>query len=288
MTNDRADTEANGTDCSTSDAAGAARRRPAMVQATDRIKGQGTRPTRYYLVDAIRGAAIVSMVAFHLCYDIFIVYGRDPQWYGVPAVRVWQQTICWTFIAVSGFVWVWGKRSGNVRRGLMLNGFGLVISLVTVTIMPSEAVWFGILNFIGCAILLMIPMEPLLARIPAAAGLAGSFLLFLACRDIPSGRLGIPGLAQVPVPQALYDIAVLTPLGFPAESFHSSDYFPILPWMLLYVCGYFLHRVFMRHASWQRAARHRVPGLTALGTKAIWIYLIHQPVCILICELLLR
>lgn len=30
---------------------------------------------RYYLLDSLRGISTVSMVAFHLCYDIFMMYG---------------------------------------------------------------------------------------------------------------------------------------------------------------------------------------------------------------------
>ena len=53
---------------------------------------------RYYLVDGIRGVAIVNMAVFHFLYDVFIVYGKNPFWYGLPAIHVWQQMICQTFI----------------------------------------------------------------------------------------------------------------------------------------------------------------------------------------------
>lgn len=32
---------------------------------------------RYYLLDSLRGISTVSMVAFHLCYDIFMMYGLN-------------------------------------------------------------------------------------------------------------------------------------------------------------------------------------------------------------------
>ena len=88
-----------------------------------------TREGRYDLIDTIRGIAIISMMIFHFCYDVFMVYGQDPSWYSRPAVHIWQQSICWTFILVSGFVWSWG-RSGNLKRGIMLNVWGLVLSLI--------------------------------------------------------------------------------------------------------------------------------------------------------------
>ena len=241
-----------------------------------------TREGRYDLIDTVRGIAIISMVIFHFCYDVFMVYGRDPSWYGTPVVHVWQQSICWTFILVSGFVWQWG-RSGNVRRGIMLNVWGLVISGVTVLAMPAEAVWFGILNCIGCAVLLMIPMEPVLRRIPAAIGLVAAFALFVVFKDVQLGYLGVPGVFRLELHDWLYDCRVLTPFGFPFPGFRSSDYFPILPWLFLYIGGYFLNRIVMAIRPLQSVARHGLAPLSTVGRYSIWIYLIHQPVCMLIC-----
>ena len=83
---------------------------------------------RYCLVDGIRGVAIVNMAVFHFLYDVFIVYGKNPLWYGLPAIHIWQQMICQTFIFISGFVWQWGME-GNLRRGLSFNLYGFIISL---------------------------------------------------------------------------------------------------------------------------------------------------------------
>lgn len=243
-----------------------------------------TREGRYDLIDTIRGIAIISMVIFHFCYDVFMVYGRDPSWYSRPAVHIWQQSICWTFILVSGFVWSWG-RSGNLKRGIMLNVWGLVISGVTVLAMPAEAVWFGILNCIGCAVLLMIPMEPVLRRIPAAIGLVATFALFVVFKDVQLGYLGVPGVLRLELPDWLYDCRVLTPFGFPFPGFRSNDYFPILPWLFLYICGYFLNRIVMAIRPLQSVARHGLAPLSTVGRYSIWIYLVHQPVCMLICML---
>lgn len=240
---------------------------------------------RYALVDTIRGLAIVNMVVFHFLYDVFMVYAVDTSWYSTPSVHIWQQAICWTFILVSGFVWQWGRR-GNLKRGVMLNVFGLVISGVTCLVMPDEAVWFGILNFIGCAVLLMIPLEPLLRRVPAAIGLVAAFALFAVFRHVQSGYLGVDGLFRVDVPDWLYDCRVLTPFGFPFPGFSSSDYFPMLPWLFLYICGYFLNRILTHFELPKKAMRHGIAPLSAIGRWSIWIYLIHQPVCMLICTLI--
>lgn len=131
---------------------------------------------RYFLVDAVRGAAIVNMVIFHFLYDVFIVYGKDPHWYGLKGIHIWQQAICQTFIFISGFVWVWGME-GNLRRGLRFHLFGCMISLVTLFAVPSQAIWFGILNFMGSAVLLMFPLHRALEGVSCFRG----FILCLFC-----------------------------------------------------------------------------------------------------------
>ncbi len=240
---------------------------------------------RYHLVDGIRGIAIINMVIFHFLYDVYIVYEKSPTWYSLPVIHIWQQMICWTFIFISGFVWTWGKRK-NLKRGIIFNLLGLLISLITLAIVPAQTIWFGILNFMGCAILLMLPLERLLKKIPAACGMVICFLLFLFCRQIQFGQVGLPGLLQIQVPKLLYSIKILTPLGFPHEGFHSSDYFPIIPWIFLYVCGFFFNQIFMKHTIWQKWARRKLPCLSVLGSKTIWIYLLHQPFSMLVCLLL--
>lgn len=241
-----------------------------------------TRSERYDLIDTIRGIAIVSMVIFHFCYDMFMIYGRDLSWYGQPIVHIWQQSICWTFIVVSGFAWSWGSQ-GNLKRGIILNIWGLIITGVTVLVMPADAVWFGILNCIGCAVLLMIPLAPLLRRIPAIIGALLALMLFLVCKNVQLGYLGFGGVLYAVLPRWLYECRVLTPFGFPFPGFRSSDYFPILPWLFLYICGYFLNRVMMSSHSLQSAAHHGVAPLSAIGRYSIWIYLAHQPICMLVC-----
>ena len=154
---------------------------------------------RYYLVDGIRGVAIVNMVVFHFLYDVFIVYGKDPFWYGLPAIHVWQQMICQTFIFISGFVWQWGME-GNLRRGLRFNLYGFIISLVTLIVIPSETIWFGILNFMGCAVLLMFPLQKLVKKVSPAWGFGICFVLFILSLSLYNKFKGTPTGSPSPCP----------------------------------------------------------------------------------------
>lgn len=241
---------------------------------------------RCHLIDALRGLALLSMLVFHFLYDVNVVFGREPGWYLRPGVRLWQQSICWSFILIAGLSFHWGRRH-HLRRGLLLNAWGLVITAVTLIAVPQEAVWFGILNFMGCAVLLTVPAERLLRRVPPGGGLALCFGLFLLFCRVNTGFLGL-GPLSLRLPAALYRCRALAPLGLPDPGFRSSDYFPLLPWYFLFLCGWFLGRMLEAREDWLRLARVRVPLLSALGRKTIRVYLLHQPLLMGLCMLLFR
>ncbi len=239
-----------------------------------------------YLIDALRGAAVVSMVIFHFCYDLFVLLGREPTWYERRPVFLWQQSICWSFILISGYVWRWGKRH-SLRRGLILNLCGAFITLVTRLTFPEEAVWFGVLTFLGCAVLLLIPLDGLLDRLNPAVGLAGSALLFALLRHLADGWIGL-GTLRLQLPDALYALRLLTPLGLPFPGFRSGDYYPLLPWFCLYLCGYFLQPLLRGSSRWRELAAVKLGALGWIGRRSLWIYLLHQPLCLGLAWLLSR
>ena len=61
--------------------------------------------TRSARLDAIRGWALVSMIAYHASWDLVYLFGLDWPWYHSFGAHVWQQSICWTFLLLSGFCW---------------------------------------------------------------------------------------------------------------------------------------------------------------------------------------
>ena len=149
---------------------------------------------RFFVIDASRGFALVNMVLFHYLYDGFMVFGKDSNWIYLPIVFFWQQSICWTFILISGFVWSWGHRKA-LKRGVILNLWGVVITLVTIVFLPEETIWFGILNCMGCSILLLLLLEKPLSKIPASFGMLLFFFLFQISYRVPDGYIKIVGFS---------------------------------------------------------------------------------------------
>lgn len=59
--------------------------------------------TRYYALDDIRGITLISMIFYHAMWDIVFILGKDIKWYNEAPGYIWQQSIGWTFILLSGF-----------------------------------------------------------------------------------------------------------------------------------------------------------------------------------------
>lgn len=230
------------------------------------------RRNRLDLLDGLRGLALCNMIVYHLLYDLVYLFGVSIPWYTGYGAYLWQQGICWSFILISGISFRLGKKPQ--QRGLLVFGCALILTAVTYFIMPDQLVVFGILHFLGLAMLLTAWMHPLLKKIPSGFGLIGAGALFLFTKGIFQGFLGIGDWALVSLPRAFYQQNFLFWLGFPSTAFSSSDYFPLLPWIFLFWAGYYLWDI-LEGASFLRV---RIPLLSTVGRYSLWIYMAHQPI----------
>lgn len=232
---------------------------------------------RLHFLDALRGFTLINMIAFHGLWNLVYLFGIRADWYTGTPGYLWQQWICWTFITLSGFCWSFSRN--HLKRGAMVFGGGLVVTAATCIAMPESRIVFGVLTCIGSCMLLMIPGEKLLKKVPAALGLAVSFGLFLLLRNVSSGSLGFEGWVLCQLPGSLYRNLLTAYLGFPHPGFFSTDYFPLIPWLFLFVTGYFLFRVLdERNLNRKLFARGQLPVLNWLGRHSLIVYLLHQPV----------
>ena len=241
---------------------------------------------RLHLLDALRGLTLISMILYHGMWNLVHLYGIDGAWYTGPMGYLWQQSICWTFILLAGFCWQLSRN--HWKRGLMIFLGGIVVSLATHIFMPASRITFGILTFTGSAVLLMIPAEKLLKRIPPLAGLAVSAALFAVLRNVPRGTLGFEGLVLGILPRQWYRNYFTAWFGLPHPGFYSSDYFPLIPWLFLFISGYFLFR-FLQDRGWNEKlfAKGNFPVLNFLGRNSLIVYLLHQPIIYGLMELFL-
>ncbi len=239
---------------------------------------------RYRFLDLLRGLNLISMITYHALYNLNYLYGHPMKWYRSAPGYIWQQAICWTFIFLSGFCLDLGRteRKHQIQRGLLLSACGLIITLVTVIVMPSSVIIMGVLSFFGLAVLVTAFLKPLLLKIPPAAGLCFSLLLFFLTREINTGWLGFETLRLFELPRFLYQGNLMMILGFPHENFFSTDYFSLFPWIFLFWSGMY---------TWKLLHNHNllpVPFLQTCGFRPLeWIgrhtlpiYMLHQPALI--------
>ena len=253
-------------------------------------------------LDILRGVTLVSMIVYHGCWDLVYLLGFDWDWYKGTGAWLWQQSICWTFILLSGYCWSMGRH--HLKRGLMTFGAGLLVSLVTIVAMPSSMILCGVLTLLGSAALFMILLDPVLRRVDWRVGLALSFLLFFVFRSVNQGWLGlslggkIGGIALVELPKSLYQMGLIGAwIGFMPRGFFSTDYFSMLPWFFLFCAGYFLRKKTEAQATGRPAASQSeavatgVQGILRkvlqwMGRHSLLVYLIHQPALYGLCVVL--
>ncbi len=241
--------------------------------------------SRYHLLDTIRGAVLISMICYHGAWNLVNLYGVRWRWYAGTGAHIWQQSICWTFIFLSGFCWSFGKK--HLKRGLMVFGGGVLVSVVTLLVMPENRVLFGVLTLIGSCMLLMILLDKVCRKIPAEFGAVVSALLFVLTRNINDGYLGFERWNLVELPREWYHGVAATYVGFVPDEFYSTDYFSLIPWIFLFLTGYFVCLICKRRKWLEKEIfKKQIPVLDFIGRHSLIIYLLHQPVLYGVGELL--
>ena len=231
-------------------------------------------------LDALRGLTLLSMIGYHTAWDLVWMFGVSWPWYHSFGAFVWQQSICWTFIPLSGVCAGLGRHT--LRRGVIVFLCGGLITAVTVGFMPENRVFFGVLSLLGACMILTAALRAYLDRIPAPCGVAASFALFAMSYQVPGRVFG--WIAQLPA--WLYRNDLTACFGFPPPGFFSTDYFPLLPWVFLFWTGYHLRRLVRKPP--RILMETRPPLLNVMGRRSLEIYMLHQPVIYALLWLIFR
>lgn len=231
---------------------------------------------RYGLPDTVRGVLIVGMIAYHTLFDIALILDWDMDSPLMTGANVVRDIGAACFVFLSGFCFHLGKH--NIRKGLLLIFAGSAVTGVTYLFDRESFVIFGILTMLGTAKLLLCALDRPLKRISAAVGCVASLILFLLFFSCNYGYAGYHGLVLFRWPLLLYRNYVTAFFGFPFNGFVSSDYFGLLPWFFICLCGYFAYRAAEGKERYARVMDLRVPFLAGVGRYSLYVYLIHQPV----------
>lgn len=222
------------------------------------------------------------MVCFHAAFDAAL-FGAELPWLFGTVGTLWQLSIGCTFVVLSGFCAGLSRRP--LRHAIMLLCCGFLATLVTTLFLPSEQIRCGVLTCLGlcglvAAAVRKLPKQPKRPILAAVVCLA----LFLIFYHLPDGYLGF-GKLSVSVPSALYQSSCGYVLGLPSPHFFSGDYYPLLPWVFLYLCGYFLCGTKPKFAKIRFHSPLSKPILF-LGRHSLAVYLVHQPILMAVFSIL--
>ena len=131
---------------------------------------------RIHWIDAVRGVTLISMIIFHAIWDAVYLYDFHIPWLLGNGAYIWQQSICWTFIFLSGFSYRFSKRP--FKRGVIISCAGIMITIVTSIFVPDDRVVFGVLSMMGFSYLLLRILETLFRKVPDGVGVLLSMIIF--------------------------------------------------------------------------------------------------------------
>ena len=223
---------------------------------------------RLQLVDALRGFAVAQMIVYHFIYDlayfgwIDLVMTRDQPWVA------WRTAIVTQFLLLVGVSLVLRTSFKPLpadfwKRWAQIAVAALLVSVGSWLVFGPRLIYFGILHFVAAALLIARP----LLRLRAANILLGAVCVFVG----PTWT------------HEFFNTPPANIVGFMTLKPRTEDYVPLFPWIGVVLIGA------GAAAQWQRAQwripnalkplNHRAPRwLLFLGTWALTVYLVHQPI----------
>ncbi len=227
---------------------------------------------RIQTIDIIRGVDIVLMILFN--YSVTLSYFRL---INIPPDFLYRfifpRAIASVFIFISGVAAYAGfeKSKENFGKKYYIRGvkflvFAMFITLFTYIFVPKGTIYFGILHFFAISSFL-VPFFIKYNKLNLVAGLL----------------IALPGFY---LQLTEFDFPYLFWLGFTPENFSAFDYFPLIPWLGVLLLGMYSGRYVVERTVNIISEGKLACIFTFLGKKSLTIYLIHQPVLVLLLMVL--
>ena len=224
---------------------------------------------RHARLDALRGAAMVWMAAFHFCFDLnyfrlltpIQAFTRDPFW------TTQRSCIVTLFVFCAGLSQAVALGAGQGwprfwRRWLQVAGCALLVSLGSYAMFPYSYIHFGVLH--GLAVMMLI------ARLAAPLG-AWLWPLGGLC-------VALPFFVKHP----FFDDRSTSWVGLVTHKPVTEDFVPLLPWIGVMFAGLALGQWLLRRRP--AVLSGALPGvlspLATLGRWSLSFYMLHQPVLV--------
>ena len=144
----------------------------------------------------------------------------------------------------------------NIKRAAKYALAALVVWLATTLVSVDDSVNFGIIYCMAACTGIVALTDPVLKKISARWGMSLCLVMFALTWSIP---------------KTIYPVPYLAWLGFPSPGFVSGDYYPIIPFIFMYLAGYFAAHIAQgidkTVPSWAYA--NSLPALASLGARLL-------------------
>lgn len=233
---------------------------------------------RYNLLDELRGFAVICMVVFHGIYLLCTMFSNNTAYTLYRFFSPAEPYFAAFFIFLSGLCSILSR--SNLKRGLKLSTVALIITSVTIAageLGLDVAIYFGVIHLLAFCMIICGLFYKALIKFPSLVGLIICLIIFFITYSVDTGSLWL-FISRYSLPDSWYNTNFLFWLGFPNSSFTSADYFPVFPWLFMFLSGFFAGSFFRKHGFPSFFKAGPVPFLGTVGRNALLIYILHQPV----------
>ncbi len=213
-----------------------------------------------------RGICIILVVIYHAMYNLTAIFGVEVWLFGSAVMDALRNFFVICLALISGISC--SLTRSNAKRGIKTLLAGLLVTAVTYFAIPDQLIIFGILHFFGVAMLIYAAVGRFLKKIPMVIGAAVSVVLFVLCFQVYS--------VEIYTNSEIVNL-LLSIIGFNTGVI-SADYYPILPWIFIFLAGCFLGRPFKKGTAPKFFRKNPVKALSFVGRHTLLVYLIHQPI----------
>jgi len=214
-------------------------------------------------IDALRGLAVVAMVAYHFAFDLAYFRVTAQNFYRDPFWLHSRTAILSSFLLIAGISLVLAQSTPQGRARFWIHVGRVAACAVAVTagsylVFPRSFIWFGVLHAIALSLVMS---RPLVARPWLALGIGIAVVI--------TGNV---------VASPAFDSRALGWIGFTTAKPITEDYVPVFPWTGVMLIGIAAGHVLLRHGFAAVAPLARLPAMLQwLGRHSLAVYMVHQP-----------
>ena len=241
---------------------------------------------RTHWVDALRGVAVVWMVAYHFCFDLSLLGFAHFAMLSDPWWTAQRSAIVTLFMLSAGVSQVLAWRAGQSvpafwRRWAQIAGCSVGVSVATWWMFGSSWIYFGVLH--AMAVSWLITRFGLMRGVSLPMVLVAAMALLSSAWWVPAGLAGSAFSGWGSGVQTVLNSPLGSVLGWVSLKPVTEDYVPLAPWLgvlwLGVAWGLWLQTKAVAVAQSVEPNLPRSPQwLRWLGRHSLLVYMVHQPV----------